>query len=69
MLLRDFKYLDWENVYYVIHAGDHIRYRRVLIEETKKELEAICRYKLEKRHHEIFPKREFVFIGRTQETA
>lgn len=37
MLLRDFWCLDWENRYYVIHAGDHIRLRRVEQEEFERE--------------------------------
>ncbi len=49
MLLRDFWYLDWENRYYVIHAGDHIRLRRVEAEEYQRELEKILDYLLNKR--------------------
>lgn len=40
MLLRDFRYLDWENKYYVIHAGDHIRLRRAIQDEHEKRSKA-----------------------------
>ncbi len=35
MLLRDFWVLDWENKYYVIHAGDDIRLRRAETDEMR----------------------------------
>lgn len=58
MLLRDFIYLDWENQYYVIHAGDHIRLSRVEIEEYKKLMEQVWDWNIKK----IKAKRENIML-------